>query len=105
MKAILEDGGVPVPRLAVTDKEPKRIVSYSQSKIWHLVILNMYLNAIGRVEDADSLREQCADVESELHMLGVKNPYYSGFTEDGFGVYNSENEQIIFVECETDLEV
>ena len=105
MKSVIENGGIQKQlKIVVTSESKKPLLSNSQ--VLALMILNNYLNAIDRASDTESLRKETSKVEFEVNLLKLQNPFYSGFTEDGFGVYlSSNNERVIFVECEVDPEI
>ena len=101
MKAIIENGGVPVMQALFPNKK----------EIFTLNVFNRYLCIIHGISEAETnpannLRVAVSEFEFTLHGLGYTNPFYSGFNENGFGVFYRENDLIaIFVECETDLKM
>ncbi len=97
MEAVLRNGGIKV------DGTVNNVSNFVNIK---LHILNMYLNAIGDSTDAESLRIESSRVELVVNRLKIVNPYTSGFTEKGFVIIeDATQKEIVFVECETDIEI
>jgi hypothetical protein len=59
---------------------------------------------VEEAKNSTELRTSCFEFEFNLRYLKQNNPFKSGFGEDGFGVYLG-NLRVIFVECETDIEI
>jgi hypothetical protein len=102
MKAVIENGGI---------MYDGPVIFLNKEIQWKLIIFNMYLNIIERCTSADELKKECSIIEFNLNYwfkfklkkIEHKNPFTSGFTKDGFGVY-LDGVRKIFVECETDIE-
>jgi hypothetical protein len=89
----------------VINPENGNIVKVSKRTLLAMITFQNYLNAIYQANDVDSLLIRTTRVELELSKLKVTNSFRSGFTDEGFGVYNIlTNERMIFVECETNFE-
>lgn len=106
MKAIVEHGGIISENHKIKLSVDKEIISLTDSQKLALLIFDMYLSAIRKSRDSESLRKNVVRVEFEIQTLQLKNPFYSGFTAEGFGIYNEKTQlRLIFVECETDIEL
>lgn len=106
MKAIVEFGGIISSNHKIKLSADKEIISLTDSQKLALLLFDMYLSAIYKSSDSENLRKNVVRVEFEIQTLQLKNPFYSGFTADGFGVYDEKTDtRLIFVECETDIDL
>lgn len=92
MVAIIENGGVNITNLSQVGN--------------CLILFNEILDSIEGSVDAEELKEKLQTVFFRARKFLLRNPFTYGFTSEGFEVYQDEKkERLVFVECETDIEL
>lgn len=92
MQAIIENGGIKIEGIRQLGDT--------------LVLFNAILDAIWESEDSDDLNIKITGVFYKSRKFVLNNPFKLGFSSEGAEIWQEgKTDRLIFIPCETDIEI